>query len=189
MSLEWDAQKEATNFVKHNVSLAIAERFDWDNARWEEDRTHDEERYVAYGLATDGFGYAIVFTFRGATIRVISAVALPRESTGSMSTKSADLDLPVDDDVPELTPARAKALRPMSELFTKKGIRPLGRPKSDSRKVPVTIRLDAEVVEYFKRDGDRWQTRINELLSSAVREAKAAGAPPVGRKQANRKSA
>ncbi|MBB5687529.1 BrnA antitoxin family protein [Sphingobium boeckii] len=36
-----------------------------------------------------------------------------------------------------------------------------GRPKSDDPKQPVTIRLDRDLVEWFKQSGDGWQTRIN----------------------------
>lgn len=39
-----------------------------------------------------------------------------------------------------------------------------GRPKSDNPKLPVTIRLDRDIVDWFKRDGDGWQTRMNEEL-------------------------
>ncbi len=39
-----------------------------------------------------------------------------------------------------------------------------GRPRSDNPKQPVTIRLDRDLVEWFKRDGDGWQTRINAEL-------------------------
>ena len=39
-----------------------------------------------------------------------------------------------------------------------------GRPRSDNPKTPVSIRLDPEVVAWFKRGGDGWQTRINEEL-------------------------
>lgn len=39
-----------------------------------------------------------------------------------------------------------------------------GRPKSDNPKQPVTIRLDRDLVEWFKQSGDGWQTRINKAL-------------------------
>ena len=39
-----------------------------------------------------------------------------------------------------------------------------GRPRSDSPKQPVSIRLDPDVVAWFKRGGERWQTRINNEL-------------------------
>jgi uncharacterized protein (DUF4415 family) len=39
-----------------------------------------------------------------------------------------------------------------------------GRPKASSTKELVTLRLDPDVLRFFKRDGDGWQTRINEAL-------------------------
>lgn len=39
-----------------------------------------------------------------------------------------------------------------------------GRPPSDDPKQPVSIRLDREVIEWFKKTGQGWQTRINEEL-------------------------
>lgn len=45
---------------------------------------------------------------------------------------------------------------------------PRGRPKSDSPKVQVTLRLDREVIERFRAEGPGWQTRINETLRKAA---------------------
>lgn len=39
-----------------------------------------------------------------------------------------------------------------------------GRPRSSNPKQPVSLRLDREVVEWFKRSGEGWQTRINAEL-------------------------
>jgi len=39
-----------------------------------------------------------------------------------------------------------------------------GRPKSDNPKQPVSLRLDRDVIEWFKRSGEGWQTRINNEL-------------------------
>jgi uncharacterized protein (DUF4415 family) len=39
-----------------------------------------------------------------------------------------------------------------------------GRPKSASPKEAVNLRLDADVVEYFRKTGPGWQSRINEAL-------------------------
>ena len=36
------------------------------------------------------------------------------------------------------------------------------------RKRPVTIRLDADIVDYFKAQGRGWQTRINAALRAYV---------------------
>ena|SRR5579864_479738 len=43
-------------------------------------------------------------------------------------------------------------------------------------KKPVTLRLDADVLAWFKKDGRRYQTRINRALRMVMeREMKAAG--------------
>jgi uncharacterized protein (DUF4415 family) len=39
-----------------------------------------------------------------------------------------------------------------------------GRPKSLTTKQPVSLRLDQDVVEWFKSSGEGWQTRINSEL-------------------------
>jgi uncharacterized protein (DUF4415 family) len=46
--------------------------------------------------------------------------------------------------------------------------RAVGRPKKDAPKVAVNIRLDSEVLAYFRATGRGWQSRINEALRKAV---------------------
>jgi len=46
-----------------------------------------------------------------------------------------------------------------------------GRPKGSkaaTTKVTLTMRVDAEVLEYFKAQGRGWQTRINDALKRVV---------------------
>lgn len=38
----------------------------------------------------------------------------------------------------------------------------LGEPREP--KVSITIRIDADVIKWFKKDGSGWQTRINDAL-------------------------
>jgi len=40
------------------------------------------------------------------------------------------------------------------------------------RKLPVTLRLDAEVLDWFQREGRGYQTRINQALRRMVMKAK-----------------
>ena len=42
-----------------------------------------------------------------------------------------------------------------------------GRPRSANPKVPVSLRLDREVVEKFRATGPGWQSRINQALRNA----------------------
>ena len=39
-----------------------------------------------------------------------------------------------------------------------------GRPRADNPKQPVSLRLDRDVIDWFKRKGEGWQTRINDEL-------------------------
>ncbi len=39
-----------------------------------------------------------------------------------------------------------------------------GRPRSSNTKQAVSLRLDPDVLDWFKSTGARWQTRINDEL-------------------------
>ena len=39
-----------------------------------------------------------------------------------------------------------------------------GRPKSANPKKAVSLRLDADLIDWFKSSGEGWQTRINQAL-------------------------
>ena len=43
-----------------------------------------------------------------------------------------------------------------------------GRPKAANPKVAVSLRLDPDVLAWFKHTGGEWQTRINEALRKAA---------------------
>jgi uncharacterized protein (DUF4415 family) len=45
-----------------------------------------------------------------------------------------------------------------------KVVRKPGRPKAETTKVPIAIRLSPDVVEYFKATGAGWQSRIDAVL-------------------------
>lgn len=63
-----------------------------------------------------------------------------------------------DPDTYEITDEEAGQLRPFRR----------GRPKAEVHKVPVTVRLDPDVVEFFRESGPGWQTRMNDALSRYV---------------------
>jgi uncharacterized protein (DUF4415 family) len=44
-----------------------------------------------------------------------------------------------------------------------------GRPKVEKPKVSTTIRLDADVLEHFRKLGPGWQSRINATLRAAMK--------------------
>lgn len=65
----------------------------------------------------------------------------------------------------------AKAV-PFPALAKKMGWKIPGRPKAEVTKQPVSLRLDPEIVAYFKAGGPGWQTRINEVLGRHVKAAR-----------------
>ena len=79
-----------------------------------------------------------------------------------------------DDDAPELTAERAAKLRPAHEVLPPEVIaafkRP-GRPRVAAPKQVVSIRLDPEVLAWFKATGPGWQTRIQEILAREAGKA------------------
>jgi len=48
-----------------------------------------------------------------------------------------------------------------------------GRPPSAAPKEAIKLRLDPDVLEYFRSGGPGWQTRINDALRRAARLKKA----------------
>jgi uncharacterized protein (DUF4415 family) len=74
-------------------------------------------------------------------------------------------------DNPEVTEEELKEFRPFREVFPDLADaidRKLGRPKAESPKKAISIRLDQEVIDRFKATGDGWQSRMNEALRKAV---------------------
>ena len=66
------------------------------------------------------------------------------------------------DDAPELTDAQ------LARAVVSDGIRLRGRPKSENPKIPVSLRLDADVVRAFKSTGPGWQTLVNDTLRKST---------------------
>ena len=44
-----------------------------------------------------------------------------------------------------------------------------GRPKLSTTKVSTTIRLDADILSAFRKEGPHWQTRINVILRASLK--------------------
>lgn len=55
-------------------------------------------------------------------------------------------------DIPEVTPEQ------FANAIVRKGLKPVTRKKQ------VTLRIDEDVLEWFKQQGSGYQTHINELL-------------------------
>ena len=83
-------------------------------------------------------------------------------ATGKLIGPDPDIERP-------LTDEELAAMRPIDEVapeLAKKLRR--GRPRVENPKVPVSMRLDPDVVDRLKADGRGWQTRANALLREAL---------------------
>ena len=65
-----------------------------------------------------------------------------------------------DADALPLTPKQLKAMVPMRALR--------GRPRSENKKLLVSVRYSPEVVAYFKSTGEGWQSRMDGVLRKYV---------------------
>jgi uncharacterized protein (DUF4415 family) len=65
--------------------------------------------------------------------------------------------------------------RPLNKQEMRKGIKNSGgRPILANPKKSTTIRLNAEVLDFFKSQGKGWQTKINDILQKYVNSHHAA---------------
>lgn len=84
------------------------------------------------------------------------AIIMPTVAEDKAITAAAKSD----PDAQPLTPKQLKAMVPMPALR--------GRPKSDHKKLLISVRYSPEVIEYFKSTGDGWQARMDGVLLKYV---------------------
>jgi uncharacterized protein (DUF4415 family) len=84
------------------------------------------------------------------------SVRIPTTEEDRAITAAAKKDL----DALPLTPKQLKAMVPMRALR--------GRPRSENRKLLVSVRYSPEVVAYFKSTGEGWQSRMDGVLRKYV---------------------
>ena len=90
------------------------------------------------------------------------AVAIPTVEEYKAITAAARSD----PDAQPLTPKQLKEMVPLRTLR--------GRPKSDNKKLLVSVRYSPEVVAYFKSTGEDWQSRMDDALREYVEQHRAA---------------
>lgn len=84
------------------------------------------------------------------------AIAMPTVEEGKAITAAAKAD----PDAQPLTPSQLKSMVPLRALR--------GRPKSENKKLLVSVRYSREVVTYFKSTGEGWQSRMDSVLREYV---------------------
>ncbi len=84
------------------------------------------------------------------------AIAMPTVEADKAITAAAKAD----PDAQPLTPSQLKSMVPLRALR--------GRPKSENKKLLVSVRYSREVVTYFKSTGEGWQSRMDSVLREYV---------------------
>ena len=74
---------------------------------------------------------------------------MSKRATSRKSRSREEIDL---SDIPEITPEQ------FARAIVRKGLRPV------ERKAQVTLRIDSDVIEWFRSRGRGYQTRINSIL-------------------------
>ena len=97
-------------------------------------------------------------------ISKLPTVRLPTAEEDSAITAAAKSD--PDTDAKPLTPKQLKAMAPLRTLR--------GRPKSENKKLLVSVRYSPEVVAYFRSTGEGWQSRMDGVLRKYVHDIPAA---------------
>lgn len=91
MNIDWDPNKARTNSTNHGVLFSDAEAvlYDPNGITRENDRAEGEQRFVTPGL--DALGrvlLVVVYTYRGDTIRIISARRATRNEGESLRKRN-----------------------------------------------------------------------------------------------------
>jgi uncharacterized DUF497 family protein len=150
MVVEWDAGKARLNARKHGVEFADAvSALEDERALTERDLFSDEEeRWVTLGLDAFGRVLVVVYTWRGESLRLISARNATKVNAGyTRSPMKREYDF-------------SKAKRgPVIQV-----------PKGKAR---ITIRLDEDVIAWFRNQveqagGGNYQTLMNDALRQYI---------------------
>jgi len=93
-----------------------------------------------------------------------SGTIIPTDEENITITEQAHSDDTV------LTDQQLATMKPISEFPELEVLAKRGRPHKMNPKQSTTIRLDAEVLGFFKQHGKGWQTEINDILRDYVQE-------------------
>jgi uncharacterized protein (DUF4415 family) len=86
--------------------------------------------------------------------RLVIVPPTPEEDAEILAAAMADPE------APPLTEAQLAAMVPLRSLR--------GRPKSETRKLLLSVRYSPEVVAFFKATGEGWQSRMDRVLMDYV---------------------
>lgn len=178
LTTSWDEPKRRGNIEAHGLDFEGAEAI-WDNftiTREDTREDYGEKRMVTFGFL-HGEVVVLVHTDRGDDMHVIFYAklrnmkrAITLKPPKRISAKVVDRDNP-----------------PWSEEMLGPPVLRRGRgPQKAPTKVLTTLRLDADVIAFFRAQGPGYQSRINEALRRVKEGGLTTGSTAIARKRAAR---
>jgi uncharacterized DUF497 family protein/uncharacterized protein (DUF4415 family) len=176
MKIVWDQPKHLANIAKYGLDFATLTEDFFAEALV---ISAKNGRYLAIGKDVNGVVSVVFATLGLEGISVISMRSaspkerrclMPKTKVSRTKRGYTDADLKVVSNNPEWTKEDFARARPFSEVFPKLDAsikRSRGRPKVESPREAVTLRLSPDTIEKFKAAGDNWRTKMAKALERA----------------------
>jgi len=163
MKFTWSEAKRKSNLKAHGLDFADApEVFTGPTFTFEDDRfLYNEPRFVSLGLLR-GIPVSIVHTENPDRIRVFLFARrqkMSKSSSSKASKTSWSRVKAMKDRNVKLTAEHPEAdVRHIVRGIARQGLKPV------PAKASISLRVDADVLEWFKSQGPGYQTRMNAVL-------------------------
>jgi uncharacterized DUF497 family protein len=172
-SFAWDDEKRELNLAKHGIDFDGAIEVFYGPIILRRSDRNNEERWTALGYS-DNRLIVVVFARRAEVVRIISARRARKMKKENIVTRKwgdrrkgktdwARVDKLTDEDIAEAVASDPDAA-------------PIDIDWSDAvlviptRKKAISIRVDEDVLDYFKSQGEGYQRRINAVLRSYMQQ-------------------
>ena len=171
---EWDEVKSNANLIKHGVSFDDASEIFYEPVLVKGSSRNNEERWIAIGKSHDQI-VTVIFTRRNDLIRIISARRPRPDEKERIVTRrwgdrrkgktdwerfSAITDAEVEASIAD-DPDWAE----FKDIDWSNAVLVI-----PARKKAISIRVDEDVLDFFKKEGDGYQRRINAVLRSYMQQ-------------------
>jgi uncharacterized DUF497 family protein len=175
MNFEWDESKRQTSIQKHGVDfIDIIPIFNGYAVSVEDQRfDYLETRYITIGMLKSLIIVVVVIPLKRTAPFVLSLPErrLNMKKNDTLNSSQTDWDRLAEmkdkeidlSDIPELTDEQLKRMRPAAELMT---------ALTQQNKERITIRIDSDVIGFFRdhatAEDTNYQTLINAVLRNYV---------------------
>jgi uncharacterized protein (DUF4415 family) len=75
-----------------------------------------------------------------------------------------------DDDLAKAQPASEVLHELLGQELATEMLKKRGRPRKESTKKQVTLRISPDVIEYYRSTGQGWQSRIDQVLRDSIKK-------------------